>query len=835
MKKKDKKPRQPAKEKKVNTDKGFILSPLQQDFIAIGLFTVILLILYNSIIFRGYIYEGGDTIETLTKTSKINEYYQKTGEVPLWNPYPEAGTPNLFHLPKSAFSIDFYLEKIGDIISMPLLFFLLGAIGMYYLLKYLRFSSLVSFTSSLVFILTPYYKSLIIVGQYLPTKFEAIMVIPWIVLTFLFCLDKMKLLYLCLFSLALSIQFQTQHYQVIYYTALLLFAIGVYPLLMELIQKRYFDFLKKVFLLLLAVLFSVLSVAFPLFLSKKYNEFSMRAKWAIDISKEKTSEKRESGVDLDFVKSWSLEPREFLDFLIPRASGGTMSEKYDGSGVPELKGKIVPSYWGNMLLSGSLMYLGIPVLLSLMALFYFRNRLVISLSITALILSLWALGLSFTPFYMFFYDYLPFFKNFRTPPTSLNVVYFILALLSAYGLKFLLNNENLENKVFKKKVLYILAAFFVFGLIFFFLGDHFRFNKPKENFDDDFVAMLQKIRSEFYFQDLTRYFVILSIFSLISLGFIFKLIKQNLALLLICALIAIDLIAIQSRHTDEPISQLELKRKYFPSNSLTDFFNADKENYRVYSLNQSGMTYTSAVQTIDDSYDLQTMINVSDLFKNNLYHTNNQRDFINWNVVKIFAVKYLIFDKNISEPLLTPVFSNPENNEYVYIYKDYLPFGHFVKKYKVIEDDYDRLKAINDSTFDPAITALLEKEPAVNIQSPDSSYSKTTVFTPNKVQFEVYSNKPGLFVISVPYLPDGWKVYVDDKLANNVLAANHAMQSVIVPEGIHSVSLEFKPGLYKTSVYVSAVSSVFLYLMIASLAFIPVKLKKRFHFPDWLY
>jgi uncharacterized membrane protein YfhO len=246
------------------------------------------------------------------------------------------------------------------------------------------------------------------------------------------------------------------------------------------------------------------------------------------------------------------------------------------------------------------------------------------------------------------------------------------------------------------------------------------------------------------------------------------------------------------------------------------------------------MTYSSIVQNINDNYDLQTLVTVNDLFQNNLYHTKNERDFINYNVLKIFAVKYLIFDNNITESSLTPVFSNPENNEYVYIYKNYLPFGHFVKNHKVIIDEYDRLTAINDSMFDPAITALLEKEPAANILSPDTSYSKTIIFTPNKLQFEVYSDKQGLFVISVPYLPDGWKIYIDDKQEDNVLMANHCMQAVIVPEGIHSIRLEFKPELYKTSLHISAVSSVLLYLMIACLVFIPVKLKKRFHFPEWL-
>jgi hypothetical protein len=833
MMKNDKKPKQQVKAKVPKPDKKFTLSALQQDLLAIGLFALTILILYSAIIFKGYIFEGGDTIEILTQTNKINEYHQATGDAPLWNPYPESGTPNLFHLPKSAFSVDFYLDKIGGIFNTTLIFFLLGATGMYFLLKYLRFSSLISFTSSLIFILTPYYKSLIIVGQYLPAKFEAIMIIPWIVLTFLLCLDKVKLLYFCLFSLTLSVQFQTQHYQVIYYTALLLFAIGIAPLLTDLIHKKYLDFLKKCSLLLLAGIISVLSVAYPLFLAKKFNEYAIRAKWALDISKGKTSEQRKSGVDPEFIKSWSLAPREFIDFLIPRASGGTMTEKYEGQEAPELNDRNIPSYWGNMLFSGSLMYLGIPVLLSLMALFHFRKRLVTSLSITALILGLWALGMNFKPFYMLCYDYLPFFRNFRTPPTSLTVVYFIVAILSAYGLNFLLNDENRENKIHRKRILYLLAAFFGLGIIFYYLGDQFSYSKGQENFDASLLPVFQKIRRGFFFSDLTRYFMLVGVFSLISAGFILRLIKHNQALTLICALIAVDLIAIQYRYTDEPISRRDLNQKYFPSEALTGFFNADKDNYRVYAYSQSGMTYTSTVQTIQNNFDLQTLSTVYDLFLNNLLHTNSDREHINWNVLRIFAVKYLVFDRVMDDQQLTMVFSNPERNEYIYTYRDPLPFGHFVKNYQVLPGDYERLTAINDSTFDPAVTALLNREPGQRLQSPDSTFSRLTLFTPNTLRFEVYSDKPGLFVMSVPALPDGWKAYVDNK-AGDILVANHAMQSVVVPGGNHTVTLEFRPSIYTTSLHVSAVSSLFLYLMIAFLAFVPATLKKRAHLPEWL-
>ena len=438
----------------------------------IALFFVVIVILFAPIVMNRHLYDGGDSQEAIVKTHQINKYYDETGEAARWNPYPESGIPNVFFLPKPLFSIDFILGAIGDVIGISIIYLLIGAIGMYFLLRYLRFSLLISLIISLAFILAPYYKSLIIVGQFMPTKFEAVMIIPWIILAFLAYLDRGKFLFLGLFSLALAAQLYTQHYQVIFYTGLLVLAGAIYPLWQLLAGKAYSLFFKKTISLTLAGLFAIVLVAYPLLVSKKFNEASLRAKWGLDITKPKPStEKREGGVAVDFIEQWSPKPRELMDFLVPTASGGTSQEKYTGNEIPELVDATIPAYWGHLTFSFSYFYFGLLVLIAIVGIIFSRHYIVVSFGILGLLFTLWGLGTSFKGFYLFFYENIPFIKNFRTPTTSFTVVYFILSILAAYGLRYFFEPVDSAEAGRKKKIWLTLAGFFALGGLIYLIGD----------------------------------------------------------------------------------------------------------------------------------------------------------------------------------------------------------------------------------------------------------------------------------------------------------------------------------------------------------------------------
>ena len=798
---------QPAK---ITPSTGWKPSPIQIDLLVIGFFVLVVVALHWPIFLNSKLYDGGDSHEALVKTNMINQYYDQTGEVPRWNPYPEAGIPNVFFLPKPVFSPDFFLAKTGDAIGISIVYLLIGVIGMYFLLKYLRFGLIISIICALGFILAPYYRSLIIVGQYLPTKFEAVMIIPWIVLTFLLLLDKAKLVYACLFSFVLSIQFLTQHYQVIYYTCLLLFAIGIYPLYKLLKEKNIRRFATKSASIILAFIFALVLVAYPLFVSKKYNDASLRATWGVDITKPATSVKPGSGVAKDFIDQWSPATRELADLLVPAASGGSTRELYKGSEAAQLSGTQLPAYWGKMTFSFSYLYFGLAVLIALVGLFFKRNPFVISLGIFGFLLTLWSLGTTLDGFYMIFYDYLPFFKNFRTPPTSMTVVYFIISVLSAYGLQFLFKDREDQSKDYRKKVFGSIASFFLLGLFIYLAASSFNYVKTGENYEAGYMEMLKLARKEMFFTDLGRYFLLVALLAAITSGYVFRVIGQRLALIAIGLLLIIDLALINDRYTNELLDGDAVRQRYFPTKPLADFFRNDKDIYRVFPVTDRGRDLSSVVPIIGD-HDLQVLTKVYEINTNNLYQNIDSITNINWNVLKIFGVKYFVCDREVFHPRLGLVYSDPSNKDYVYRFANFKSFGHFVKNDTLIARAYDRLKVINNAAFDPAVTAILESEIKGSVQSPDSSYSKVTRFTPNEMEFDVYTDRQSLFVVPIPFVKDGWEFLIDEKNVDEVYIANHAVQSLVIPAGNHKVRARFNSASFTSTYWISAFAYFILY------------------------
>jgi uncharacterized membrane protein YfhO len=117
-------------------------------------------------------------------------------------------------------------------------------------------------------------------------------------------------------------------------------------------------------------------------------------------------------------------------------------------------------------------------------------------------------------------------------------------------------------------------------------------------------------------------------------------------------------------------------------------------------------------------------------------------------------------------------------------------------------------------------TAILEEKLPVDSFSVDSSFSKVTHYSPNKIVFDIYANKQGLFAISELYYPPGWKIFIDNRQVEKIYKTDHAIQSIIVPEGKHVVELKFAPDSYKNSVRLAGISLVIVYLsIIVSLIF----------------
>ena len=191
------------------------LETWQKDVLALLLLGLGLLVLLAPLVLQDQVYKENDNLQFAIVNHGFTENQNPSGDLAYWNPNPWGGIPNTFEIPRSMLSIDYYLSLLSTWASLPYIFYLWGAIGMFFLCRHLRFNHQLAILGALLFVLAPYYKSLVIVGHV--NKLQALMHIPWVLWSVLLLLRKPKVLHVLFFSLAFALELRSNHYQIVFY------------------------------------------------------------------------------------------------------------------------------------------------------------------------------------------------------------------------------------------------------------------------------------------------------------------------------------------------------------------------------------------------------------------------------------------------------------------------------------------------------------------------------------------------------------------------------------------------------------------------------------------
>jgi len=178
-------------------------------------------------------------------------------------------------------------------------------------------------------------------------------------------------------------------------------------------------------------------------------------------------------------------------------------------------------------------------------------------------------------------------------------------------------------------------------------------------------------------------------------------------------------------------------------------------------------------------------------------------------------VKYLISQTPMYAPSLLLIPEISSTSMYVYLNRNFLPRGYFVKNTRVISNAVDRLKFMNSGKFSPGDEAILHDALDLNIDFNGEKTVKLKEFKPGYVRWNLQSSTSSLFVISESFYKPGWKAYLND-VQIPVYKANHIHMAVVIPEGDHNFRLEFKPDSF---LYLASFEKVVLYLIYLFLLF----------------
>lgn len=804
------------------------LSARAQVVLSICALLLVVLIYRAPLVFGGKSPVGADVIGSEGKSHQIEQYRQRTGKRALWNPYVFSGMPVYHRYGGLTRSLDNLLGLAANTSGRNgALYLFIGGVGMLLLLRYLGLSRFPALIGALCFLLMPHWQGLLEAGHF--AKFRPIMMMPWVLVSFLFLLDRRSLLAWLCFLLAFCLQLRTQHYQILFYTGLLLLAVGVRYGIAWLRQGAYLRILTTVAMILGAVGLLLLMVAQPLWVTREYTPYSIRGG---------TGEAGSTGLDFDYATGWSFSPREMLTLVMPRFFGGTSSERYSGAAVPpEIMARYfrdgrIPGYWGDMPFSGNTEYLGVVALiLAALGLYaHRRNGLLLALAILAAFSLLLSFGRHFPALYSLFFQHMPVFSKFRVPSMILVLMMFIVSLLAAFGMASLLHTDRSRFPALGRAVLWIGGGLVLIGLIPLLFGGAFSFQRPGEpGRYGRLLPYLEAARRDMMRADALRLILLAGA----SCGLIWTYLRgwwSSRLIVSVCffLLVLVDLISVGSGFLtpDRLADPKALEQTHFAQSGVDRFLLSDKGVHRIlpvgelFNSNDWGYYHQPV-----SGYDPAKLRVTQDVIESCLYKGWDPRAPINWNVANMLNAKYVIAAGAISSPHLGLAYADESSHVMVYRNLTALPRAFFVADYEVIPQRKDRLARLNDRAFNPASTAILEFDPGLTLAKPDSAAAADVVlFEPDRVVLETRNPQAGLLVLSEIYYPKGWRALVDGSDVP-IYKTNHLLRSVWVPEGEHAVEFRFEPATFFRSERISRYAMWAVYLLFLA------ELARRFGLP----
>jgi hypothetical protein len=167
-------------------------------------------------------------------------------------------------------------------------------------------------------------------------------------------------------------------------------------------------------------------------------------------------------------------------------------------------------------------------------------------------------------------------------------------------------------------------------------------------------------------------------------------------------------------------------------------------------------------------------------------------------------VKYIFTDASFSLP--ADRFEWVAEADGVRLYRNprCLPRLQFYTRWEVVSGRQRLLEQLQQDSFDPRQTVLLEEPPAI---SPATGTASIVVerYTANRVRARVHATSAGILLLADTWYP-GWKARVDGR-PTRLLRADHILRAVEVPAGEHRVEFYFAPATIRIGGIVSLLTA----------------------------
>ena len=744
------------------------------------------------------------------------EYLQRTGERTRWTNALFGGMPT-YQLAPSYESTD-ALESLGAFYHLWLpenvWYVFAYLLGFYILLRAFDFRQSLAALGSILWSFSSYFLIIIAAGHI--WKVFALAYLPPMIAGVVLAYRGRYLSALLLTAIFSALEINANHVQMTYYYLFIILAMVIAYLVEALRKKTLPQFAKATAVCAVGALLGVMINLSNLYHTWQYSKESMRGK--SELVKANSENQTSSGLDRDYITQWSYGIDETFTLLIPNAKGGAHQIRLgsDAKAMAKCDSQYAQyvgqwyQYWGDQPFTAGPVYVGAFVMmLFVLSLFIVKGPMKWALLAVTVLSILLSWGKYFMPLTNVFIDYVPMYAKFRTVSSILVIAEFTIPLLAMMGLKAIVDDPTLLGR----KMRWVYVSFGLTGglcLLFALMPTaFFDFNSVADRMQlSQYVSQeylgpmldnIAKVRAAVFTADCWRSFWVIVIGLVILLVYKFGKLKTPVmagALLVLCL---VDLWTVNKRYLndsmfvdktmrEQPISKSAAEEQILQDQSLdfrvfnlaSDTFNENETSFYFKSV---GGYHPAKLRRYQEMIDAYIAPEKNTLFKAVVEAqgdiTKVKGDSL-FPVLNMLNAKYFIFPLQNNQTL-------PMQNPYA------MGNAWMVDKVTYVATANEEIEGVGKVDLRHEAVADKRFEETLGASTAQDSTSAVTLlsYEPNRLKYEVNSEKGGVVVFSEIYYP-GWTATVDGKEVE-LGRVNYILRALRVEGGNHQVELAFFP------------------------------------------
>lgn len=711
---------------------------------------------------------------------------QAKGEDPQWTGNAFSGMPAyMINIEYPSMLIKNWSTDLANTFGRPAVLIFLALVGFWVMLLMWGVSPLVAIVPAIAYGFSTY--SILIIGAGHITKMFAFAYAPLLVGGVVYTLRGGRLvLGGLLTALFAALQIGANHPQITYYFAIVIAAVWINQLVVAVRTIALAHFAKATAVLALAAVLAVGANLSSLYYTAQHQPDTTRG-GSVLATESDTSKVNNSGLDIAYATAWSYGRTESLNMFIPNLMGGSSAGGFASNGevadalrpygARSLAGSL-PAYWGDQPGTAGPTYVGAAaIFLALLAMFLLKGRekwWLLVVSIFALLLS-WGSNLMWFTELMF--KYLPAYDKFRAVSTALVVVQWSVPLLAALVLWRIWKGEY-DRQTLIKGVAWSAGIAGGVALVVWLLGEGmFSFSAPYDaqmGLPEDVVLAMEAERATMLRSDALRSLAMVALSAGVVALFAWSKIKRGAMLLLLGAIIAVDMVGVDSRYLFWDDFVEPTKTKIVPTEANLQIMEDKSLGYRVanFAVSTFNDATTSYFHRSVGGYHGAKLSRYQDLIDHQLLRGNPE-------VYDMLNTKYFIVaneQTGAPEAVL-----NQGANGAAWFVEDVV-FASSAKEEMSLLD-----------TTPTKYTAILSNEYAQQLEGVTLGAGEIELlkYRPNNLVYRYSSKEGGLCIFSEVYYDKGWSAYIDGREAD-YMRADWLLRAMVVPAGDHTIEWRFR-------------------------------------------